>query len=114
MRRLLVRIGFTLCLPRYHHSPKAEEAMLHPWLQQHVHRPRRESGEGKLDAEMLQSLREFPSLSSIQRTALEAIAFSLPAKEISSLRAAFIRMDKVSTHTHTHTRRGRGCHAVRC
>jgi len=69
--------------------------MMHPWLQNNLARTRRESNEGKLSAEMIRSLREFPSLSTIQRTALEAIAFSLPAKDIANLRAAFTRMDTV-------------------
>lgn len=73
----------------------AEMALQHRWLRANYdfshHRP--PSGR-LLDPSIVHSLRDFSKMSSIKRAALEAIAFSLNAKEIVDLRRAFQTIDK--------------------
>lgn len=48
-----------------------------------------------LDPEILESMQHFREFSSVKRAALEAIAFSMNARQIQKMRQAFLKLDKV-------------------
>lgn len=101
----------------------AEQALQHSWIRRQFSEARRASGVDKVPEDVLLALRKFRTFSSIKRAALEAVVFSMNAKELAELRAVFESIDEVRivaavvaasvwlqsrryspTHAHTHTR----------
>lgn len=97
----------------------AEQALQHSWIRRQFSEARRASGVDKVPEDVLLALRKFRTFSSIKRAALEAVVFSMNAKELAELRAVFESIDEVrivaavvaasvwckaeGTHQHTHT-----------
>lgn len=89
IRRLLV----------YNPSKRAtsEQAMKHPWLLAARARQTAQNGVATLDADIVNSLREYRTMTVFKRAALEAIAFSMSTSSLAHLRDAFLTVDSGGT-----------------